>query len=61
MQMSKYNTSGHGRGTANTWTCAWAPNDLVGDDDDAKIFFISDISHLIKKACTHVEKSSKVR
>ena len=59
--MQKWNCSAQGRGTPNTFVRAWCPNDIE-HGEDAKIFLISDISHLLKKVVNNLEKSTaKVR
>ena len=54
----KMNTHQMGRRTPNTFQPgqAWCPNPFV-DEENAKIWFMSDPAHWIKKVVTHWEKS----
>ena len=52
----KMQTSDLRKSSPDTFVSSWCFN-KVADDMDAKIFFISDPSHFIKKCCNHWEKS----
>ena len=57
--MQKMQTSALLRGSPNTFYKAWCYSDVgpTINGQRPKIFFISDPSHMIKKFCTHLEKS----
>ena len=53
----KIQTSNLKRGLKNnTFDRAWCHN-KASDDLEARVYFMSDPSHLIKKYCNHIEKS----